>query len=382
MISYELVWQLLKRSDKKFPTTSLYLDLSSSRFTTRDAEIVLKGLIKEKRRELDGMPASREEKQSAADDLEKLARFVSMELDRKGAKGLAVFSSSAAKTWEVFPLPGPVASVLFIDRGPYIRPFTMLLDEYERYCTVLVDRERARVFAVTLGEIEEQSQFLDEVPGKVRASGWGGYDERRIERHIEDHVHRHLKRAADVAYELFQRRKFDRLIIGGRGEVLADFEKLLHSYLKERISARINIDASVSLEEALKRTMEVHREIEESSDRELVQRLIENTRAGGLGVLGLRATLGALRRNQVHTLVLEIGYVEKGVVCDACGFIGTDEKKCPVCGTETRAVPDIVEEAIREALRHDAKVAHIGTVTGLAKEGRIGTVLRFALAAL
>jgi peptide chain release factor subunit 1 len=381
MIDYELVWTLLKRSDKKFLTTSLYLDLSSPSFTTKDAEIVLKGLIKEKRQELDGLPVGREEKQSVADDLEKLSRFVGTELQRKGAKGLAVFSSSAAKMWETFPLPGPVAGVLRVDRGPYIRPFTMLLDEYERYCTVLVDRERARVFAVTMGEIEEQSQILDDVPGKVRASGWGGYDERRIERHIEDHVHRHLKHAADVAYELFQRKKFDRLILGGRPEVLADFEKVLHSYLKERISARVAVDASVSLDEAFKRTMEVHRQIEERSDRELVQKMIENARAGGLGVLGLRATLGALRRNQVHTLVLEMGYVEKGVVCDACGFIGTDEKKCPACGAEPRPVADVVEEAIREALRHDAKVAHVGPATDLAKEGRIGAVLRYSLAA-
>lgn len=381
MISYELVWTLLKRSDNRFPTTSLYLDLSSPRFTTKDAEIVLKGLLKEKRQELDGLPASREDKQSVADDLEKLSRFGGTELDRKGAKGLAVFSSSAAKVWETFPLPGPVTNVLRVDKGPYIRPFTMLLDEYERYCTVLVDRERARVFAVAMGEIEEQSQLLDDVPGKVRASGWGGYDERRIERHIEDHVHRHLKRAADVTYDLFQRKKFDRLILGGRAEVLADFEKVLHSYLKERISARVSMDASVSLEEALKKTMEVHRQIEERSDRELVQKLIENAKAGGLGVLGLRATLGALRRNQVHTLVLEMDYFEKGVVCDACGFIGTDEKKCPVCGTDTRPVADVVEEAIREALRHDAKVAHVGPAAGLANDGRIGAVLRFALAA-
>jgi len=381
MINYELVWTLLKRSDKKFLTTSLYLDLSSPSFTTKDAEIVLKGLIKEKRQELDGLPISREEKQSVAGDLEKMSRFVSTDLDRKGAKGVAVFSSSGAKAWEVFPLPGPVAGVLSVDRGPYIRPFTMLLDEYERYCTVLVDRERARVFAVTMGAIEEQSQLQDDVPGRVREAGWGGYDERRIERHIEDHVHRHLKRAADAAYDLFQRRKFDRLILGGRPEVLADFEKVLHSYLKERIAARVNVDASISLDEAFKKTMEVHRQVEERSDKELVRKLIEQARAGGLGVLGLRATLGALRRNQVHTLVLEMDYVEKGVVCDACGFIGTDEKTCPACGGTPRPVADVVEEAIREALRHDAKVAHVGPATGLADAGRIGAVLRYSLVA-
>jgi peptide subunit release factor 1 (eRF1) len=253
------------------------------------------------------------------------------------------------------------------------------LDQYKRYCTVLVDRERARVFAVCLGEIEDHSQIFDEVPGKVKASGWGGYEERRIERHIEDHVHRHLKRVADVTYEFLQNRKFDRLIVGGHGELISELERLLHNYLRERIVARINVESSISLDEALKRTMQIDKEIEERSDIELVRKLLESAKGGGLGALGLRAVLGALRRNQVHTLVVEIGYVEEGVVCDNCRFIGTDEQTCPLCNAKTRKVADVVEEAIRETLRQSGKVVHVSVPTELNKEGRIGAILRYTL---
>ena len=379
MISYELIWNLLKRVGKEYPTTSLYLDLSSPKFTTKDAEIILKGMIKEKRHEVEEGSLSREEKLSLADDFEKLSRYVTTELNRKGSKGIAIFSSSSSKLWETYPLPGPVRNLLVIDRAPYIRPFTMLLDQYKRYCTVLVDRERARVFAVCLGEIEDHSQIFDEVPGRVKASGWGGYEERRIERHIEDHVHRHLRNVADVTYEFLRNRNFDRLIVGGQAEIVPEFERMLHSYLKERIVARINVDSSISLDEALKRTMQVDKEIEERSDIELVRKLVESAKGGGLGVLGLRATLGALRRNQVHTLVLEIGYVAGGVVCDSCLFIGIDEQECPICHAKTRNVPDVVEEAIRETLRQSANVVHVSVPSELEKEGRIGAILRFAL---
>ncbi|MCX5800050.1 MAG: hypothetical protein NTX17_01475 [Candidatus Eisenbacteria bacterium] len=379
MISYELVWSLLKRAGKEFPTTSLYLDLSSLKFTTKDAEIVLKGMMKERKHAIEKSSFGREAKLSLADDFEKLSKYVTTELDRRGAKGIAIFASSGSGLWNAYPLPGPVTNLLIVDRDPYIRPFTMLLDQYKRYCTVLVDRERARVFAVCLGEIEDHSQIFDEVPGKVKASGWGGYEERRIERHIEDHVHRHLKNVADVTYEFLRNRKFDRLIIGGQAEIVPEFERLLHSYLKERVVAKISVDASIPLDEALKRTMQVDKEIEERSDVELVRKLVESAKGGGLGVLGLRATLGALRRSQVHTLVLEMGYVADGVVCDNSRFVGIDEQECPLCKAKTRSVADVVEEAIRETLRQNGKVVHVGVSTALETEGRIGAILRFAL---
>ncbi|UCF79640.1 MAG: hypothetical protein JSW03_05210 [Candidatus Eiseniibacteriota bacterium] len=381
MISHELILDLLKRADKRFPTTSLYLDLSSPKFTTRAAEILLKGMIKEKKRETQNWPLDREQRQSMAGDFSRLSRYSTTELDRKGSKGIAIFSASGSGLWEVFPLPGPVRNVLSVDRDPYIRPLTMLLDEYKRYCTVFVDRGGARVFAVCLGEIEDHSQILDEVPGQVKASGWGGYEERRIERHIEDHVRRHLRHVAEVTYDFFRQRKFDRLIIGGQSDIVPEFERQLHSYLKERIVARVGVESAISLDEALKRTTEVDREIEKRADKELVRQLLENAKSRGMGVLGLRAVLGALRRSQVHTLLIEMGYVEKGVVCDACGFIGTSDEKCPLCGKKTREIPDAVEATIRETLRQNGRVVHVGTESGLGDEGRIGATLRFKLSA-
>jgi peptide subunit release factor 1 (eRF1) len=381
MISHELILNLLKRADKSFPTTSLYLDLSTSKFTTRDAEILLKDMIKQKKQAVEERSMTREQRRSIAQDFEKLATYSTTELDRKGSKGVAVFSASGSGLWEVLPLPGPVRNVLIVDWDPYIRPLTMLLDQYKRYCTVLVDREGARVFAVSLGEIEDHSQILDEVPGQVKASGWGGYEERRIERHIEDHVRRHLRHVARVTYGFFEQKKFDRLIIGGHSDIVSEYEAQLHSYLRERIVARVNVESSISLDEALKRTMDVDREIEERSDREMVKQLLENARPRGLGVLGLRGVLGALRRNQVHTLLIEMGYVEKGVVCDDCRFVGIEEEKCPLCGGSIREVTDVVEEAIRDTLRQNGKVVHVSSDSGLSEEGRIGATLRFKFSA-
>jgi UDP-3-O-acyl-N-acetylglucosamine deacetylase len=73
-----------------------------------------------------------------------------------------------------------------------------------------------------------------------------------------------------------------------------------------------------------------------------------------------------------------MGYVEGGVVCDNCRFIGTDEQKCPLCDGKTRKVADVVEEAILETLRQNGKVVHVSVPTELSKEGRIGAILRFA----
>jgi hypothetical protein len=49
----------------------------------------------------------------------------------------------------------------------------------------LVDRTRARIFEIFMGEIEEQTEILDNVPSKIREAGWYGLSERRIERHAD-----------------------------------------------------------------------------------------------------------------------------------------------------------------------------------------------------
>lgn len=98
----------------------------------------------------------------------------------------------------------------------YTRPLSLVLDEFDRYCVLVVDSRKARIFSLFLGVMEEYTDIFveDEVPNRVRvnlsmtgssAGIYGGIGDERIQRHIEDHVHRHIKNVTDKAFEFFKK---------------------------------------------------------------------------------------------------------------------------------------------------------------------------------
>lgn len=75
----------------------------------------------------------------------------------EGTRLLVIFA--AADFFQEYRLPVALPSRLYVDPDPYIRPLTVLLDEFNRYCVVLVDRKRARAFDMYLGEMEEAVEY-------------------------------------------------------------------------------------------------------------------------------------------------------------------------------------------------------------------------------
>jgi len=357
--------------------TSVYLNVDGRRFTRKEYEILLKDLLRGVTAQLDTQPLTNEQKRSAQEDIRKIQDYVSVEYDGKGAKSLALFSSSGRKFWQVYRLPLPVKSRAVVEPVPSVRPLSVLLDEYKRYCTVVVGREKARIFEVFLGEIQEHSDIFNEVPSRVREGGFRGYAERRIERHIEDHVHQHLKHVADLTLDIFKRRHFDRLILGARPELLPLFESHLHTYLRERLAARLHLDPSLSVHEALRKTLEVEQDLKRREEQHLVRRLGEEAGAHRNGVTGLEATLVALRRGQVHTLILTEGFAAPGFLCPGCHNLTTCDAPCAYCGKPLQGVPDVVEEAVDFAIHQNCHIEYVFNNHELQEAGNIGAILRF-----
>ncbi|MGQ9630456.1 MAG: baeRF10 domain-containing protein [bacterium] len=376
MITHRQVEDLMNFDGGAYPVVSLYLRVGGGDITKKDYEINLKDLMKE----CEGISGdSRLSRKHLTKDLDRIQRFVTLDFQRGGEEGLAVFSCSGKDFWQVYRLPRRVKDSITVESHPYIRPLMALLDRYHRYCVALVDRSRARIFEFYAGEIEERTEFFEESPGKVRAGGWSGYEERRISRHIEDHAHRHFKRVADLMFKIFQRDKFDWLILGGHKEVIPEFEGPLHSYLKERIVDRIFVDLEIPLKDILDKTSGIERRIAKREGDELVGHLLSEVNSGGLGVVGLKETLGALREQRVQTLIIGSESPRPGSICGGCGYLGTGEEFCPRCGGEMSPVPDIVEEAVESAIRQNCNIRFVEEDARLEERGGIGALLRFKI---
>jgi hypothetical protein len=97
--------------------------------------------------------------------IESHVRSLERQLER--TRLLAIFASPDG-FWQEYRLPVALPSQLVVNFDPYIRPLTVLLDEFDRYCVVVSDARKARIFSLYLGEFEEEEGFFeDNVPSKV-----------------------------------------------------------------------------------------------------------------------------------------------------------------------------------------------------------------------
>lgn len=361
MINLQEIRKLSKIKSVKREIVSLYLNCDQKIFTPKEIEIVLKDLLKEGGTRL------------RTKDKKKIKEYIKLSLSKK-TKGLVFLISPEKKIWRVYNLVCPVKSKIFIKKSFYLRPLLDLLDEYERYCTVVVDKEKARIFCVFLGEIEEEKDLFKVYPGKHAQGGWS---QRRFAGHIEKHLERHLKDVADKTYEFFRKYAFDRLIIAGSKEVLPKFIKMIHPYLRKRLAGQFYIEMFASLNKILKRSLAIEEKIERKKEEEIVKKLEENLGKENRAVCGLKATLKACYKNKILLLIVDEDFSSPGMHCIGCDFSSLDQKRCSYCGAGMQRVEDIVEELCKDVLKSGGKVEFVHKNRRLKKLGNIGALLRY-----
>lgn len=414
MMSLKDVKRLLAFENDGYPVSTLTLNVDGRRFPKREEYMIpFKNLVKEAREWLKRQEIDQKGSQSIDEDLDKMEIYLRDQFQRNHHRSVVMTSCSRKGLWQTFAFPVPLRPNLTIDSSPYTRPLTSLLDQYGRYCAVLVSSERARIFEVYLGEIEEHSEIFEELPGKVhdpsskeykslgeyglaerkiqrrsRKSGsriWGaggdyGLAENKIGRHTEDHVKKHLKRVAEMTFSYFKDNAFDHLILGGQVETLVDFEPMLHSYLQSRIVGRINTDPKAHFPEVFAETQKLIGQVEWEQKDRLIREIADASRQGGLGALGREATFDALVQGAVHTLVIQEEFHVPGARCDSCNYLSPAAGKCPRCGGDLQPAVDLMEEAVEEAISQRAEIYHISGHPMLDVQGGMAAKLRFRLA--
>jgi peptide chain release factor subunit 1 len=354
------------------PITSLYLTVDGRRFPRKsDYEVRLDELLRRARaqaRALDGDDA-----RSVDRDLEAVSEFVRSDFDRGETRGIAAFSSNAAGLWEIVLVPRPVRDRVVVAPHADLLPLETVLETYRPSCAALVDFEKARLFVVDLGRIEEVSDVWDDVPNRHDQGGWA---QMRMQRHVDDHRSKHVKRVASRLFALWRRRPFEQLVLAGPAEALRELESSLHDYLRRRVRARLALPITAPVSDVLDRVLEVEEAVERERERAAIERVTRATATNDLGMSGLDRTLEALAAGRVAELVVSIDLSHPGAVCRSCGRLATTGRACPSCGARMHEVPDVVEAAVAAALRSGARVETV-LDGGLDELGGIGALLRF-----
>ncbi|MFN2506695.1 MAG: hypothetical protein ABR540_21195 [Acidimicrobiales bacterium] len=375
-ISEEVVRDLAGYTGTAAPVTSLYLDVDGRRYLrSRDLEPHLDALLREGRARTSSNGLSKAAIASVEADLSRMADHVRGMLHRSNTRGLALFSCTADGLWRVVELTVPVRNRVVINHTPYVRELEAVVARHERFAVLLADRQRARLFQFALGALVEKTELMDHLPR--HEDDGGDLTRDQVAGQVAAATHRHLRRAAQVAFDVFREQGFDHLVLGAPDEVSGALERELHPYLKERIAARLSVAVNASEEEVCQAALEVEAEIERNRDAALVTRLRDAVGSGRGGAAGLEAVLFALVARRVETLLLSEGFEAPGWRCRSCGFVGVRGPACPVCETAMDQVDDVVEEAIEEALAQSCRVAVCADNADLDVLGRVGALLRY-----
>jgi peptide chain release factor subunit 1 len=354
---------------------SLYLDLDPAQFATPSARATaVRSLLDDaerRLRELDGLP--HQDRADLQASLERAAALLEHDLPTEGAQAVAVFASNESGLFEVLALPRPVPTRVAIGQSPLVGPLARL-ERSERWCVALVSRRDARIFRGSPESLREIEQIHDVVFGQHDQGGWS---QARYQRGIEKEKDDHLRNTAEALMKHFKRRPFQRLILGGPREVVADFESKLHGYLSERLAGRIEVDVDTATpDQVLEKTKPLFEELEEQRESAALERLGE----GGRAALTLDEVLQALNERRVDTLLLDERFAAAGTTCPECGWLGPDgERTCPVDGRELEQLEDLTEAAVELTLQQSAEILAVRRRREELQEraGGVAALLRF-----
>jgi peptide chain release factor subunit 1 len=354
---------------------SVFLNLDPAQFATPAARstAITSVLTEATHRVEEAEGLDHEEREALKTDVERVREALQAgDIAQNGTRAVAVYACSPADLLEVVRLRRPVESAVVLDRAPHVEPLVADAGA-ERWCVVLANRRNARLFVGDGGGLEETDRVEDDVHSQHDQGGWS---QARYQRGVEKEKDDHLVHVADVAFDLYKRRGFDRLLIGAPDELVNELKGRLHPYLRERIVGRLHLDVENASLEAVKTAAGAA--IEDWArrcEREALDRLTEGVGRGGRGAAGLAAVLQALNEQRVEILLVADGYRSAGGRDADTGMLFPGDHGPD--GQELERCENIVEPAIEKAIEQSAKVIKVRHHDDLGPLGGIGAVLRY-----
>ena len=362
------------------PFLSVYLNLDPGN-RRAGVKLVLEDMLKEIASDM-----GEEERRRFEEAAARVRREVELHIPR--GRSLAVFCDASSGVVLKEELPVPIANRAWYGDAPYVRPLLETLREYERFAVVLADRERARIFLVTLGEIEEVADTLSAAPVKARKTT--GSDRLMssgiVERRAETWSGWFLRDVCGQLTDVAERHRFDRILLAGPEDVTAELLRLLPKALAARVAERLRMPVSARPQEVLALVAPVIERLDRVRQKELVADLVTAARSRGTGgvraVLGAEATLDAVNQGRVYTLVYAAGLALKGFTCGGCGVAldhGPRGGACPYCSQPLEPAEDLVALAAGRVLAAGGKIEEIrdpDAAADLSASGGLGAWLR------
>jgi len=390
-ITREQIRELAEFQDEQSCAVSFYFQPSTPRNKAhKEDTILVKDLAREALRTLetkspegkekDGKEKSgKEKKDCARADLDRILRL-SGELRSNGTHGKAVFACAAQNIWREYDVPASLPGTqLFVDRHFHLKPLAYLLGAFPLLGVVLVDRHRARIFDLRLGELTEREDLFHPQSRRGRSDGFAGYDGGHAQRRAEDETRQHFKNVAEALKELLEKGVFEKWILACPDSHRSLLEAQLHSYVSQSLIGRFQADLGRATRDEIRiHAQQIVESWQADRRRELVGQALSLARSNGRGVTGLRRVLRSLELGEVQTLLLGENLQAHAVECSGCGHLDAHlVNLCPVCGRATQEMVDVGEAILPWVIRRDIETFYVKDDPEFDKVGNIAALLRY-----
>ena len=372
----EQIRELAEFRDKDSCAVSFYFQPSTPRNKAhKEDTILIKDLARDAMRSLE----SKGQKQCVRADIDRIVRLAG-ELRSNGTHAKAVFASAKRNFWREYDLPPTLSGTqLFVDRYFHLRPVSHLLGASPLLAIVLVDRHRARIFDLRLGECTEREDLFRPLSRRGRSDGFAGYEGGHAQRRVEDEVRQHFKNIAENLKELMDQRVFEKWILACQDAHRPLFELQLHPYVSQALIGRFHADVAHATRDAIKSHAEqILEKWQNDRRRELVSQALDHARSNGRGVTGLRRVLRSLELGEAQTLLIGENLQAQAIECIHCGHIDAHlVSHCPVCGRVTQQIVDVGEAILPWVIRRDIETFYVKEDPEFDKVGNVAALLRF-----
>jgi peptide chain release factor subunit 1 len=296
-----------------------YLKLEPRDRTRGKYLIKMKNRVKEAAAALDRRPLSHDDREALNADLRRVLAYLEEPNHLPRARAIALFASQRLGLFEALPLPHVHRSRLAVDREPLVRELLALEEEFGAILVAVYDRTAARFFEVTaydcveltaLAGIEasragkfhgsEQRQILARAGTPSGSAGEHNYHQR-----IRTEKQRLYAQIADRIFQIHRKQPLAGLVLGGMGVDAGAVIPHLHSYVHDLVMGVVKLNPKQTTPaEVREATLTLREERERAWERAHADAVKDGVPVGW-AVDGINATLKALRRGQVRTLLAD-----------------------------------------------------------------------------
>ena len=342
--------------------------------------IKLKNRIREVEQGLDGLELPRGVREEVQADLKRIHAQLREPARLPASQGVAIFACGPLKLFELVGLPSVHRSRLAVDRTPLVRELASVEDEIGNLFTVVLDRTSARLFEVTaFGAEEIEDLRADSTRGSRYHSdrqGSPGLGESAFNNRIREEKQRHYATIADRLFAHHRKRPVHGIVLAGPGKEAGAVAAFLHPYLAERLMGVVSLNPKeVKPAVVYEATLAARTAFEREAERSVAHGL-EEALGQGWAVDGIDATLRALGRGQVRTLLVDADAQGPGFHSRRTGRLALAEKDLRADG-DVVPVLDVIDEAMEEALRQRVEVEVVYDETARKAVSGLSGLLRF-----